>query len=70
MALKTDAKFEGKLTCGFKNDMRNLANFHRLKNSDFILESKMAELIQNKNSKQLDLPDAVRKVYFTLETNE
>ena len=70
MALKTDAKFEGKLTCGFKNDMRNLANFHKLKNSDFILESKMAELIQNKNSKQLDLPDAVRKLYFTLETNE
>ena len=37
-----DAKFEGKLTCTFKNDMKNLANFHRLKNSDFILESKMA----------------------------
>ena len=31
MALKGDAKFEGKLTCTFKNDMRNLANFHRLK---------------------------------------
>ena len=42
MALKIDAKFEGKLTCAFKNDMRNLANFHRLKNSNFILESKMA----------------------------
>ena len=28
MALKIDAKFEGKLTCAFKNDMRNLANFH------------------------------------------
>ena len=26
MALKTDAKFEGKLTCAFKNDMMNLAN--------------------------------------------
>ena len=24
-----DAKFEGKLTCAFKNDMRNLANFHQ-----------------------------------------
>ena len=36
MALEIDAKFEGKLTCGFKNNMRNLANFHRLKNSDFI----------------------------------
>ena len=29
MALKTDAKFEGKLTFAFKNDMRNLANFHQ-----------------------------------------
>ena len=38
MALKIDAKFEGKLTCDFKNDMKNLANFHRLKNSDFVLE--------------------------------
>ena len=61
MALKIDAKFEGKLTCAFKNEMRNLANFHRLKNSDFILKSKMADLNQNKNLKQLDLPDAVRK---------
>ena len=54
MALKIDAKFEGKLTCAFKNEMRNLANFHRLKNSDFILERKMAKLNQNKNLKQLD----------------
>ena len=30
----------------------------------------MAELNQNKNSKQLDRPDAVRKLYFTLEMNE
>ena len=38
----------------------NLSNFgSRLKNNDFILESKMAELIQNKNSKQTDRPDAV-----------
>ena len=50
--------------------MGNLANFHRLKNSDFILESKVAELNQNQNSKQLDLPDAVRKLYFTLEITE
>ena len=27
MSLKSDAKFEEKLTCGLKNDMRNLANF-------------------------------------------
>ena len=32
MALKINAKFEGKLTCASKNDMKNLANFHRLKN--------------------------------------
>ena len=29
MALKIDTKFEGKLTCASKNDMRNLANFHQ-----------------------------------------
>ena len=70
MTLKIHAKFEGKLTCAFKNDMRNLANFHRLKNSDFILEGKIVELNQNKNSKQVDRPDAVRKLYFALEINE
>ena len=29
MALNIDAKFEGKMTFAFKNDMRNLANFHQ-----------------------------------------
>ena len=29
MTLNTDAKFEGKLTFAFKNDMRNLANFYQ-----------------------------------------
>ena len=29
MVLNIDAKSEGKLTCAFKNDMRNLANFHQ-----------------------------------------
>ena len=38
MALNIDATFEEKLTCAFKNDMRNLANFYRLKNSDSILK--------------------------------
>ena len=59
MALKIDAKFEGKPTCAFKNDIRNLANFHRQKNSGFILESKSMELNQNKNSKQPYQPVAV-----------
>ena len=27
MVLKIDAKFEGQLTCTFKNDMKNLVNF-------------------------------------------
>ena len=49
MTLKNNTKFEGKLSCAFNNEMRTLANFHRLKNSDFILENKMAELNQNKN---------------------
>ena len=63
-------KIWSKLACAFKNDMRNLANTHRLKNSDFILESKMAELNQNQNLKQADRPDAVWKLYLTLEINE
>ena len=29
MALNIDAKFEVKLTCAFKNHMRNLTNFHQ-----------------------------------------
>ena len=44
MVLEIDAKFEEKLTSTFQNDIRNLANFRRLKNSDLILESKMAKI--------------------------
>ena len=58
MALKVGAKFQGKLICTFQNDMRNLVSFHKLKNTDFILKSKMTELHRNKNSKRLDRPDA------------
>ena len=60
MAPKIDTEFERKLTCAFQNDMMNLANFNRLKNSFFILESKMPELNQNKDLKQLDRLDEVR----------
>ena len=59
-AVNIDSTFEGKLTCDFKDDMKNLENFDRLKN--FILESKMVELNQNQNSKQPDRPDAVYKL--------
>ena len=47
MTLKSDAKFEEKLTCGLENYMSNLANFHqstqKCKNWDFdgILLSKV-----------------------------
>ena len=37
-------------------------NFHRLKNSHFIVESKMVKLHQSQNSKQPDRPDAVYKL--------
>ena len=57
MTLEIDAKLED-------NYMKDLANFLRLKNNNFILDSKMAELNQNKNSKQLDWPDAVRKLFY------
>ena len=40
------------------------------KKSDFILQSKMAELNQNQSSKQSDWLDAAWKLYFTLEINE
>ena len=43
---------------------------HRLKNSDFILESEVTKLNENKNSRQPDRPDAVWKIYFTLEIDE
>ena len=43
---------------------------HRLKNSNFILESKKVELNQNKKSKQPDWPDAVRKLYFSFQINK
>ena len=58
MALKIDPKFEVKLACAFKIDMRNSDNVHRLTNSDFILRSKIAELNKNKNSKQPNRTDA------------
>ena len=57
-----DVKFEGKMTCVFKNDLKNLANFHMLKNSDFILESNMAEIDQNKNPTQPDEPDMILEI--------
>ena len=52
-------EIDRKLTCTFKNGMMNLANFHRLKNNDFILESEMVELYQSKSSKEPHGSDTV-----------
>ena len=48
MALNIDAKFEGKMTCAFKNDMRNLANVHQ----SMFGSSKLETLIGSFYSKQ------------------
>ena len=52
------------------NKLLMLGLVERLKNSDFILESKTAEINQNKKSKRRDWPDAGWKLYFILETNQ
>ena len=62
MALKIDIKLKGKLTCAFETSVKNLANLHRLKSSDLILESKMMELNQNKK------PKKIRSIRCSLKT--
>ena len=49
MALNTDTTFEGKLTCAFKNDMRNLANFHQSMFESLKIGSLMGSFIQSRN---------------------
>ena len=69
MPLKIDAKFEENWFVLSKMIWTICKIFvHMLKNSNFILESKVAELNQNKNRQ--DRLDAVQKLYFTLEINE
>ena len=57
MTLKGEAKFKGKLTCGLKNDIRNLVNFHasnqKSKNLhfDWLLLSKAYEVLDEKVQK-------------------
>ena len=43
---------------------------YRLKNSNLILESKMVELNQNKDSKRPDGPDTMWITHFTLKIND
>ena len=59
MTLKGDAKFKGKLTCGLKNDITNLANFHASSRKsenlhfDGILLSKAYKDLDEKNAEEL-----------------
>ena len=63
--MKSDQKFEEKLTCGSENDMwRIWQNFHRLKNNNFILESKMAELNQKKTFETTRSNRCNDKIFF------
>ena len=61
IALKTDAKFEEKLICTFKNGMRNLGNFHqstwksRNRYFDGILLSKVRKCVSLKFTGELFL---------------
>ena len=49
--------------------MDKLGLAEKLQNSDFIIESKMAKLNQNKNSEP-DQQNAVWKLYLTLKINQ
>ena len=57
MTLKGDAKFKRKLTCGLKNDIKNLVNFHessrKSENShfDWMLLSKACKNLDEKIQK-------------------
>ena len=49
MTLESDPKFEGKLTCGLENDMRNMANFHQstLKSQDWDFDGILLSKVKN-----------------------
>ena len=59
MTLKGDAKFKGKLTCGLKNDARNLVNFHVSSRKSENLH--FGELLFSKTNRVLD--EEVQKIY-------
>ena len=56
IVLKIDGKFEGKLTCAFKNGMKNLANSRSQAESK---NGKYGGTKSKKKLKQPDQPDAV-----------
>ena len=55
MTLKIDAKFEGKLACASKNDMRDLANFHQGSFESLEIETLLGPFIQIRKYMSLKL---------------
>ena len=54
----------------FQKWHEEFGKFSQAEKQWFHCKSKMAELNQNKNSKQPDQPHTMWKLYFTLEINE
>ena len=54
MALNNDAKFEQKMTFTFKNDMRNLRNFHQKFSPKFSLLSKVENVMTMEKDAKLE----------------
>ena len=61
MTLTGDAKFKGKLTCGLKNDLQNLVNFHASSQKSGNLQ--FDGLLLSKAYKDLD--EKVQKIYVS-----
>ena len=55
MELNTDATFEGKLTCAFKHDIRNLAHFHQSMFESLKIWTLMGSYYPNKNIYELKI---------------
>ena len=61
MTLKGDGKFKGKLTCGLKNDLKNLVHFHSSSRKSGNLHHD--RLLLSKANKYLD--EKVQKSYVS-----
>ena len=55
MAVNIDAKFEGKMTCAFKNHVRNLANIHQSMFGSLKIETLMVSFHSRQNIYELKI---------------
>ena len=55
MALIIDSKFEGKLTCAFKNDMRNLTSFNQSTIESLKIEALMGSFYPKQKMHELNI---------------